>query len=207
MSNRSFNALLNVFGDNLAASICVAMPGRVTAYEREKHRASVQPLLRRVYADGRADDMPVIPGVPVIFPQAGGAVLDFPVAKGDTVLLVFADRALDTWLASGDMATPPSLASHTLSDAIAIPGLRAFNGKPIPNAGNDVILSYAGAVFRLKEDGDVELSAPKVKIVGDVEVDGDVTASGDVKAGTVSLQHHIHSGVQGGAGNTGQPVT
>lgn len=39
-----------------------------------------------------------------------------------------------------------------------------------------------------------------------VNVQGSLQTSGDVKAGSVSLQGHVHSGVQAGGANTGVPV-
>lgn len=40
---------------------------------------------------------------------------------------------------------------------------------------------------------------------GDLNINGSVHASGDVTAGSVSLQHHTHGGVQTGGGSTSQP--
>lgn len=41
---------------------------------------------------------------------------------------------------------------------------------------------------------------------GDMQLQGPVTVVNDVTAGGKSLIHHVHSGVQTGGGNTGQPV-
>lgn len=35
---------------------------------------------------------------------------------------------------------------------------------------------------------------------------GTIQTTGDIVAGTISLQNHVHSGVQGGDSNTGAPV-
>ncbi|WP_122050351.1 phage baseplate assembly protein [Asaia bogorensis] len=39
----------------------------------------------------------------------------------------------------------------------------------------------------------------------DIQTDGKITAKGDVVAGTVSLQNHVHKGVQAGSGTSGTP--
>lgn len=39
-----------------------------------------------------------------------------------------------------------------------------------------------------------------------VAINGSLEATGDVKAGNISLQGHVHSGVQAGGSNTGTPV-
>lgn len=43
-------------------------------------------------------------------------------------------------------------------------------------------------------------------ITGDFTLNGAMTATEDITAGTVSLQNHVHSGVQSGGGNTDKPV-
>jgi phage baseplate assembly protein V len=52
----------------------------------------------------------------------------------------------------------------------------------------------------------LELSGSKIKITGDVEVTGKITSTGLIKGGNVTLQTHVHGGVQSGGSNTGQPV-
>lgn len=108
----------------------VAIPGRVEAFDPASARASVQPLVRRPYVteDGTrgVERLPVIPDVPVIFPGSGPYSLRWPVAVGDTVLLVFASASLDQWLPRGGEVDPGDDRRHALSDAVAIPGLRDF---------------------------------------------------------------------------------
>ncbi|WP_428375204.1 phage baseplate assembly protein V [Lichenicoccus sp.] len=40
---------------------------------------------------------------------------------------------------------------------------------------------------------------------GDITVAGTLTASGDIVSGGISLQHHVHDGVQTGEGRSGPP--
>ena len=70
----------------------VAMPGRVTSYSHTTQRASVQPLIQDRYARGGeiiAESLPELDDVPVEFEGAGGFHSTFPLAKGDTLMLVF----------------------------------------------------------------------------------------------------------------------
>ncbi|RVT91411.1 hypothetical protein EOD42_22410 [Rhodovarius crocodyli] len=66
----------------------------------------------------------------------------------------------------------------------------------------------SGASFTIDTDGKLA-----VKAIGEATFDvpvakfsGSIEAAGDVTAGGISLQGHRHSGVQGGAGNTGTPI-
>lgn len=48
-----------------------------------------------------------------------------PIAQGDECLVLFNDRALDTWFQSGVNAPLPSSRLHSFSDAIVLVGLRS----------------------------------------------------------------------------------
>lgn len=71
----------------------VAIPARVESYDDSTQQVSVQPLIKRGYLDEaeerQVEQLPMITGVPVLFPGGGGFRVTFPVQAGDTVLLVF----------------------------------------------------------------------------------------------------------------------
>lgn len=112
------------------AGLKVALPGRVEAYDATTQKATVKPLLRRRHEDedGAVSYVPRNPisNVPVVFPGGGGYRLIFPLAVGDTVLLVFGDESMDAWLSKGGDADPADVRRHSLTDAICIPCLRSF---------------------------------------------------------------------------------
>jgi hypothetical protein len=157
----------------------VAMPGRIESFDAEKQTASVQPLVKRrdfldVGGVGQARALPVINGVPVIFPAAGGYRLTFPLAKGDTVLLVWSHRSLDVWQANGGLVDPGDLRHHDVSDAVALVGLHD-NGHALADFATDGLV--------LGKDG-----GPTVKVTDSaITVDA---GSGTVtlKAGTVNVE-------------------
>lgn len=51
----------------------------------------------------------------------------------------------------------------------------------------------------------MKVTAGKVAITGDLSVSGSVTAQGDVTGAGISLDGHVHSGVQAGGSTTGKP--
>jgi hypothetical protein len=114
------------------ADVRVALPAHVEAFDPVTQLARVKPLLRESFEaeDGAevSESLPVISDVPVQFPGAGGFVLTFPVKAGDPCWLVFSDRALDKWIASGAEVDPVDLRRHNLSDAVAMLGVRSKAG-------------------------------------------------------------------------------
>ncbi|WP_261787482.1 phage baseplate assembly protein V [Fusobacterium necrophorum] len=52
---------------------------------------------------------------------------------------------------------------------------------------------------------EMEISSPKIKIAGNVDIDGIVNVTRDVIAKEVSLTAHVHSGISPGNSKTGGP--
>lgn len=182
MRRRSLSEPLRRALRQFSSEIFVSLPARVERYDHTQQRADVLPLLRRAYADGVTEDMPVIPDVPVIWPRSGGAQMTMPVKRGDTVMLVFADRAIDNWLSQGGNIEPNDRRQHDLSDAVAIPGLVSFAdfGEVEPSENNDdVLLRYAGSKVRIKSNGDVEVEGSG-NIQMDAPGDININAGGNV---------------------------
>jgi hypothetical protein len=145
------------------ADLHVSIPARVTRADLAKGLLDVQPLVKDLVerdAGPEALSVPVIANVPVVWPGAGGFRLTFPIAAGDTVLLVFSDRSLDQWLAKGGEVDPRDPRRHALPDAVAIPGLRSFKD-PWGGAASDglTIGKDGGPQIKVKE-GSIELGAP-----------------------------------------------
>jgi len=102
-----------------------AIPGKIEKYDEVTHTAEVLPLLSKITVKNTEVALPVIPGVPVIFPSGQAFELSWEVQKGDGVLLVFSEVALGAWVNSeGDKQVSPE-GKHRFSetDAMAIVGL------------------------------------------------------------------------------------
>jgi len=108
----------------------VSGPGKITAYDDTKCRASVQLLIKENLPgpDGERNlKLPaVINDVPVIFEGSGGSRIRYPITRGDIVLVVHSDRSLDRWLYSGGEIDPGDDRLHHIGDAVAYPGLMDF---------------------------------------------------------------------------------
>lgn len=74
-------------------------------------------------------DYPLLLDVPVICLGGGGSsggALTFPIGKGDECLVLFNDRAIDTWWSSGTLNAPPPVNRfHYITDGVALVGLRS----------------------------------------------------------------------------------
>lgn len=153
MSDDSTPSLASVLRGAIEAhmsDVHTAMPGRVETFDPATQKATVQPLVRRPYLDEDGERiperLPVVAGVPVMFPGSGGFSLTWPVAVGDVGLLVFASCSLDRWLARGGEVDPADERRHTLSDAVFIPGLRPFSAPGPATHATAMVITAPGEI-------------------------------------------------------------
>lgn len=120
----TLDRLIRLGVEEFTQGLRVCMPGRVESYDAQTHLASVQPLLKtRLYNRAQPELLPVVSRVPVVHPRSQRAIVKVPIARGDIVTMVFADRSIENWLqGSGEAREPFDVRRHHLTDAYAIPG-------------------------------------------------------------------------------------
>ena len=140
--------------DSTMENLHTAIPGRVVSYDgHSKRTATIKPSIRLPTSTGVYLDIPPIPEVPVVFPScAAGSVL-FNLQPGDGVLLVTSEVGIGKFLSSKDPDTvdPDDSSRFTLTDVVAIPGLRSSPSMPAaPSADGDILVySNSGALVSL----------------------------------------------------------
>lgn len=110
--------------DRRIVDLHTALPGIVQSYDPATQTAEIQIAIQRVKVDGTFEDIPLLPDVPVLWPRVGEGILHFPMAAGDTVLVVFAERDCDNFRGRAAIQPPASARRHSYADAVAIPGFR-----------------------------------------------------------------------------------
>jgi hypothetical protein len=130
----------------LSARTHVALLAKVERFDPQLMKADIQPLQK---------GLPIILEVPVALHKAGPFFLRIPYCKGDVVVAIFADHALDGMIQSGKAGMPIDGRQHALDDAIIVGGITPWNS-PLPAehshdlliAKNDLSLKIA-----LSEEG------------------------------------------------------
>lgn len=230
---QSLQTLLDALKLDISKNINCVKVGTVVSFNAMLQEVTVQIAFQQVTStapDGTQTlaQYPLLLNVPVYFPSGGGFTLTFPVAAGDECILLFNDRQIDNWLATG-AGKPPNIArAHDLSDGIALVGLRnntrALGGVSTGTAqlrsdnGETYVEVAGGGIVNVVAPTKVKFTTPIFEITGilDVQnlgssstpctVNGDITTNGDVIASSVSLVNHVHSDVQSGSSDTGPPV-
>lgn len=168
-----------------------AMPGIIQSYSASTQLADIQPVCKRRYADDSVEDLPLIPDVPVMQPRTTLAWVNLPIKPGDSVLLIFCERSIESFRTIGGVNDPDDVRTHDLSDAIAIPGifpdLQAFRGNSDnlelvnsltkvslePDGG--VLVENAAASLAMTATGDFEVANQIASIAMDAS--GNITAT------------------------------
>lgn len=133
-------------------NVHTALPAKIISYDSSKKKAKVQPTLNKRYANGQNIEMPIINGVPVVFPSSSNFSMTWPLSANDYVLLVFSERSTAEWLNKGGLVTPQDPRKFDLSDAIAIPGLMPYI-ESNTNSNNDFTVKIGDATFKMSPDG------------------------------------------------------
>ena len=172
-----------------------ASPGIIISFDPDTRTATVQPAIQRVFlhpdsGEQTPTNLPPCVDVPVYFPSGGGFELTFPVTAGDHCLLVFAERCIDSWAATGEPAPPDDYRQHDLSDAFALVGVWPQGARPAVWMG--------GAELRGGSDY-LRLSTGKLETNCVIHAPNVITPS-------VNVNTHVHGGVHNGAGITNTPT-
>lgn len=134
--------------ETMRSTNCVKI-GRIESFDGAKKTAQIQLLFKRILP-GRVVSYPLLVDCPVFTLQGGGGAIQLPIQKGDTALVLFADRDIDAWFQNGAEAAPATARVHDLSDGIALVGLNAENSDLSAYPANEARMSLAGARFALK---------------------------------------------------------
>lgn len=148
------------------------LPGRIETYEYKKQKATVKPLIKKVFIDGDIISIPILTNVPVMFPRTKTSGITFPLSRGDGVIIFFTDRSLERWKSSGDDVEPGDSRKFDLSDAIAAPGLYSFADNNIASNNDDLEVHHKGSKIIIKKNGDIEIQSGQVPLT---IIDGVVT--------------------------------
>ena len=76
----------------------------------------------------------------------------------------------------------------------------------VPGSGVAIFKHKSGSTIQFNDDGSVNITAAGgTTITSDIKVNGSIETTGDVVAAGISLDSHVHGGVETGGGKTSGP--
>lgn len=132
--------------------------GTIISFDAAKQTASVQ-IAQLAQVNGTPLTYPPLVDCPVLVLNGGGATLEFPIAAGDSCVVLFNDTDLDTWFNTSASQVPNTNRTHSLSDGLVLVGVRNSTN-PLPGYdATKLRLQYAGAVIAIDAGGDVTITS------------------------------------------------
>jgi len=154
---------------SLSAMYCVGI-GTIQSFDTSTQQATISMNYKKVIkeivpAENNIDmndkvvSYPLMLKCPVIFLTGGVSRLTLPVTVGDTCVVFFCDRDIDNWLQTGVTESQPnSQRIHSLSDAIALVGIRS-NANPLSSFNATIVSLIDRTGERLAQAGDLKATA------------------------------------------------
>lgn len=233
--NKNAGIEFNMQFDRNAANIHTSIPAIIQSVDYANQVVSAVPAIQIKIVDPntklvRYINRPVITNIPMALAWSEGMGLGttMPYKERDKCTLIFAERALDNFLISGQISAPadgPTPETCTIrcfdeTDAMCFPGIitkaKIPNYSPdaveIRNADKSSLFSLSNTSLTMQQgSASITISGGKIAIVGDIEHTGNQTSSGtitgqtDVVAAGISGKGHTHGGVTAGGASTGGP--
>lgn len=204
--------LMQTVRDTTSLNINCVNIGKISSFNATLQTAQVQIQIQRVKSqnpDGSTtwNSIPLLLDVPVVVLFGGSAALTFPIQAGDSCIVLFNDRDIDNWFATGQVGNPNTSRYHHLADGIALVGI---------NSMQSAISNYLTTGVRLAYDPNtkIELTHNQIaslatlwqhtgnmKITGNLELDGTMSSSGGTTVATNPIQATQLHAVNGASGS------
>lgn len=132
--------------DARAAEVYTCFPARVDSYDAPNKCADLVPMLRRPLptkdGDTVFEELPILPNIPIVFPQGDGISITWSLKKGSHVLVHVSMWGTAEWRKTGDVSDPGDLRLHHPANCFAVPGIAPnaeLTGLPLALAGEIVL--------------------------------------------------------------------
>lgn len=116
--------LINKVKSDIFYSLNCVQIGTIETYDPATNTASISINFKRQLPTGDTLSYPLLAECPIFVLGGGGADISFPITSGDQCILLFNDRDISNWHYQGFTGVPDSPRSHSISDAMALVGIR-----------------------------------------------------------------------------------
>jgi hypothetical protein len=143
--------------NDAVSDIHTSLPAKINKYDAEKMRAEIT-LISKQNLEGEMVEIPPVLEVPVGFMKAGKFIIRLPFQKGDVVVVVFSEKAIDQLLISGKSEEVKYTRMHSIDDAIIVNSLQLESESDLNSSyTSDLLIENQEANSRIvmKNNGDL----------------------------------------------------
>lgn len=123
-ANPQMADLINKAKSDVLYNLNAVQLGTIESYDKTKNTASISINFKRQLPTGDVLAYPLLVDCPVFILSGGDCDISMPITKGDQCIILFNDRDIDNWHYSGKVDVPSSARAHSLSDGMALVGVR-----------------------------------------------------------------------------------
>jgi len=154
-------SLLDSVKDEVYYGLNCAQVGKIVSFDAAKQSAKVQIQVLRTMG-AKQVPYPVLQDCPVFVLGGLGSLVTVPINAGDPCLVVFGDRDIDNWFATGNVVAPNSLRAHDLSDGFVLVGFRNLTASVANYSTTDAQLRNAPGtgLVGVGADGKIAIKSP-----------------------------------------------
>lgn len=151
----TLDTLLDLHGQVLQQGLYTCAPAVVVSYQRSAGTVEVSFPVGRMVPDGGGNWVPEaepnMKDVPIAWPRSAAFGLTFPLAAGDTGMVMFCMRNIGPWRTAGQAGSPGDTGMHTMDGAVFYPGLAPDTKPPThADASNMVVGSETDGAGRIE---------------------------------------------------------
>ena len=180
-------ALLQSVRDEIFSSFNCVQIGTIVQYTPGQGKARVRINAKRVVYNQKQNldaklqqtpqliDYPLLDDVIVVVLGGGPGFVQMPITEGDECVVLFNDRDFDAWFATGATTAPNSSRMHSLSDGIALVGVKSLataRGDAIDVDSAGIVLDSASIKILL--DGTIVVTGSDESVIT-ISTDGLIT--------------------------------
>lgn len=162
--NVTLHYLITQMMNSRLAGLNTAIPAIVDKFDADKKSCDAVPVFKKRYKNGDVASMPIIQNIPVVFLQTANSIISVPLKRGDIVLLVFSQRAMDEWKTKGGILEPIDKRKHDLNDAVAIPGILPL-GKGLASDKEALKIQNGDLTIKVYENGKLEVKNSSQELI------------------------------------------
>lgn len=164
--NRDLVEIIRMAADEMREQLHTSLPGVVQTFYADEQTADIEIMVSRPIVDPDTglttyETFPVLPKVPIAYPQGGGFVMAFPLSQGDEVTVVFRMYSDTDWKETGQISNPTDATAHGLY-CVAMPCTTQISKQLSDPIGSDLIVGRAGHNEQIripKAGGEIDLGA------------------------------------------------
>lgn len=183
-SRISLNTVLAKALDFALSDLHTCLPAVVTKVDHTTQLIDCQATIKKKL-NGSVENLALLTNVPFRCFKVRDFSITFPVKAGDEVLVLFAERSIDTWITMGGIQDPLDFRKHSLSDGFAFPCMYSQKELiPTFSSENLEIKTNSGNLkIIVKSSGELEIITSGKSIVtsgGGTEINNDVLINGEL---------------------------